>query len=393
MRPVGNDVTGKGHTCRSKCGATADEGASACDWCWTNTSWLSWDYCVYPPMQAFDAQPWKLKTQQIWDQITDPKHVHKSAPDTSVFTTGMQALSESMITTFDDQFEVLPKGRSKVIHAQGAVCKITLDVSADSAYTGILKPGNQSGFLRLGSAVSLNLNPVEKKVAATLGLPPPFPGYGIKFLRSGRRSANWVGLRQAGPGKSYNFFDGPLSNHVNPPDNAVLTAKFQQTSGCINMVGLSDACAYEQDGSAVNKEALNFPFELLFEPTVDVANMFPGTKKSNTKFLTELESIPAGTPLFKVVAFASPADAKAGKSEEIGVISTASNCYRSTWGDAMLFMRHQRMEEDFAAKPEWIAQVDDPKCKASAGPVSKWQCAAPPMPPPELSTGLDLAFA
>jgi hypothetical protein len=96
--------------------------------------------------------------------------------------------------------------------------------------------------------------------------------------------------------------------------------------------------------------------------------------------LAELTSIPVGTALFDVFAFASPKDKKQGVREPVGELRTTSPCYASLFSDSQLFFRHQRMEEDFAATPDWIAQMHEHfpgyVCDATATPVSKWQCGS-----------------
>ena len=41
-------------------------------------------------------------------------------------------------TTFENEWDVMPAGRQKAIHGVGAVCPFTVDVSADSPFTGLL---------------------------------------------------------------------------------------------------------------------------------------------------------------------------------------------------------------------------------------------------------------
>lgn len=187
------------------------------------------------------------------------------------------------------------------------------------------------------------------------------------------RSADWVSLRTIGDDGSYNFFESTFSNHAIPQEALVKLNKFQQASGCIDMVGLSNACTYTQDGKKVaNPE---FPFEVVFEPTGKVR--FSDQKKQNEDLLKELSEMPDGSEILKVYAFASPEDKKQGNSIEIGTVTTTGSCHQSLFGDLDLFFRHQRMEEDFALRPEWIQQMDalgDPACEATVGPVSEWQC-------------------
>ena len=69
---------------------------------------------------------------------------------------------------------------------------------------------------------------------------------GIKFLRSGRGSANFVALNNLDPmpDKQYNFFAVPLYNHIASASSfatKIVGKKFEQASDCITKVGLSDA--------------------------------------------------------------------------------------------------------------------------------------------------------
>ena len=115
------------------------------------------------------------------------------------------------------------------------------------------------------------------------------------------------------------------------------------------------------------------------QPTGNVS--FPNKVITNDQLLKQLSGIPVGSELYEVVAHASPDDKLAGKTTRIGTLSTTGSCHQSLFGDLSLFFRHQRMEEDFAATPEWIAQMaglKDSACDATIGPVSKWQCKAPP---------------
>lgn len=357
----------EGCTCRTQCGANAREDYARCDWCYTENNCGTsgakghWDYCKYSPMQEFEAQHYKEKTEQLWARVTHPSVVDQSAPSHLFAHTLTNVLGLSMITPFDDQWEVLPTGRERIIHAQGVVCQIDLNVHSDSPFTGVLQPGTQSGLMRVGSATSLS-EPV---------LPKIFPGFGIKFLRSGVRSADWVNLRSIGDSGSWNFFESEFSTKVAPAAALVKLNKFQQASGCITMVGLSDACTYTQDGEKVANPV--FPHEIHWEPTGQVR--FPDQKKSNDDLLDELSGIPHGTEIFKVYTYASPNDRKNGNAFELGTLTTSGTCHRSLFGDLDLFFRHQRVEEDFALRPEWIPQMEeDPACVASTGPVSQWQC-------------------
>jgi len=268
-----------------------------------------------------------------------------------------------MITPFDDQWEVLPNGRERLIHSQGVVCQIDFNVDSNSPFTGVMSPGTQHGMIRLGSAASLD-EPL---------LPKIFPGFGIKFLRSGVRSADWVALRTIGDGGSWNFMESQFANHAAPQDALLKLNKFQQASGCIDMVGLSDACTYDQNGHKISDPV--FPFLVEFEPTGKVR--FSDQKKSNADMLQELSSIRRGTDILEAFAYESPRDKARGHKIRLGTVTTSSECVQSLFGDLDLFFRHQRMEEDFALRPDWIQQMrdfGDEVCDATGGPVGQWQC-------------------
>ena len=130
----------------------------------------------------------------------------------------------------------MPAQRVKYIHSIGAVCKFTIDI-IDSPYTGMLKNGKQTGIVRLGSGKT---DISDGKCVA--------PGGGVKFMRTGRPSANFMVLNSLSGGPSYDFFKLTLANHI-PPESGLATAvflkKFKQASKCPGKVGLSDLAKYE----------------------------------------------------------------------------------------------------------------------------------------------------
>lgn len=350
------DNTVDGCKCTSKCSPTVDDGY-ACDWCNVpagcgKSSWVNgqWDYCVYDEMKDWEAQDHKTKMDTIWKDMTAPDVIGKSAPVKDPLSVVHQMVTESMRTTMDMHRDVLPKGRSKVIHAQGVHCKFDLKID-NSPYTGIFSAGTKAGIIRMGSGTSLKQD--------------IFPGIGVKFFRSGVHSANFVALRATGPGGSMDFFNGDISNHVAPPPELQALMKFQQASNCISMVGLSDVCTYDQNGAKATRP--NFPFELLFR-AVDFR--IPESKHTDEELLKELSRIPTGTHLYDVYAKASPK----ATPQKFGELRTTSACVQSLFGDNKLAFKHQRMEADFQQRPQWMPDVSFTACNPSAEDLSKWQC-------------------
>jgi len=344
-------TTNAGCTCVSACGSTLDdfEGAK-CDWCYTDGNCghifgrlQHYDYCKYP-VQGEKGYTWQQKEQTHWGQIV-------ADPESGDYPSIAGIFAESIITSFENNWDYMPQDRRKYIHSQGVVCLMSMQVVA-SGYTGIFKPGTAYGMIRMGSA--LNMGSLEIFPSAVV------PGNGFKFFRTDVHSANWVSLYTLSGQPEYNFFKNNQSNHIPPPGlkEQALAIKFQQASNCITMVGLSDAARYDQDG----KESPNpqFPYQLIFAPSQAAYNYIPEQKMSGDQLLAYMAKIPANTPLFTVYAKPSP------KSAEIifGKITTTSQCTTSKHGDEKLFFKHQRMEDDLKLRPEWVGQMD---AKAECG--------------------------
>lgn len=361
--PLGpsTEHTVEGCECISDCGATPDD-SYACDWCKVpdhcgKSSVFSgqWDYCLYDEQKSYEAQDHKAKMAQIWAEMTAPDVIDKSGPLKDPLSVVTQMVTESMRTTMDMHRDVLPIGRTKVIHAQGVHCQFELNVAAGSGYSGVFSPGVKEGIIRMGSATG---------VTDIAGI---FPGLGIKFLRDGVTSANFVALRSTGPGGSKEFFAKDLTNHGAPPTALQALMKFQQASSCISMVGLSDVCVYDQDGTKASNVV--FPFQIFFEPTGDFRTS-DDPNKTDEQLLHELSTIPLGTHLFDVFTKSTPTAAKV----QLGELRTTTKCVQSIFGDTRLAFKHQRMEADFRLRPEWMPEVHLKACEPKADPVSKWQC-------------------
>ena len=159
-----------------------------------------WDYCQYLASSKPDwvAMDWQVKQDLTWTEIqADPTFGEYHSLD--MFT-------ESVVTSFENQWDVMPAGRVKVIHGIGAVCPFSIDVAADSPYTGVFKPGQVSGLVRMGAAADW-----------TSSLTPGMtPGVGVKIFRTGVASANVVMINSllAIPDDNHDFFAVPLRNHI-----------------------------------------------------------------------------------------------------------------------------------------------------------------------------------
>ena len=281
------------------------------------------------------------KSDQIWAKVTE-----NSKSGSWHFTQTLFVGQNEVFDTKGDEFDCGFTGcRNKTIHSQGNVGKIEWVDMGGHPYTGIFK-GGDSGYVRMSSA-----KPVDAKKHTMT------PGMGVKFLRDGVDSANFVAMYSVDGQDSLNFFEHDWNNHIPDPHDATLIPlelRFKTATDYIQTVGLSDMAMYAQDGT---EESPVFPWALRFVPSGDFA--FPA-ETYDTTFLDYLQTIPEGSTLFNVYAMDQPAEL-GGQEQLIAQMKTKSTMVTSNWGDEHMFFRHQRMDDDLKYKPEWEPYTPNPK--------------------------------
>ena len=349
-------TTPQGCTCTSLCGATIDD-AFTLDWCTTADDcgdWSLihgyWDYCLYLDSSKPDylALDWNAKHDQIWTDIKADSSFGAYHP-TDLFT-------ESVVTTFENQWDILPAGRVKAIHGIGAVCPFTVDIAQDSPFTGVLQPGQVTGMIRMGAGIDF-MDPLSSGF---------LPGAAVKILRTGQSSANVVLFNELNPlpDGNHNFFAMPLKNHVSGDINDIVTIvaseKFCTTGHCITKVGLSHWCTSDQEGNTVENPV--FPFKLTFDLTGEV-NFHEEKPSSMEEFMQQFDDIAVGTNLYTLKGHQNPDDLE---GITLGNVVTTDKCISSKYGDTHLAFKHQWIEDDIALKPEWeAALLDDCFCNGN----------------------------
>ena len=161
-------------------------------------------------------------------------------------------VTQSVKTTFDNEWDVMPAGRKKFSHLNGVVCPFKVEIK-ESPFTGVLKSGTSYGLIRFA---------IPGALTANSGISP---GGGIKFFRSGVSSANLVIANRPLPNNNHDFFSVSLSNHI-PEEiptlqKIIVAPKFCQAQSCLTKVGLSNICTYDQDGNRA--ENVKFPFKVI----------------------------------------------------------------------------------------------------------------------------------
>ena len=126
-----------------------------------------------------------------------------------------------MITTMDNEWDIMPAGRVKFTHRTGAVCKFSLDIK-NSTFSGLFKNGNRIGIIRIGWNW-------DGGIFEESG---PGASAAIKFLRSGVSSGNSVFQRlpEGSIYSTYNLFD-PEVNTLVSHRNGILWAGMEKFHG------------------------------------------------------------------------------------------------------------------------------------------------------------------
>jgi hypothetical protein len=192
------------------------------------------------------------KSDKIWSKITE-----NSKSGSWHFLETLTVGQNEVFDTKGDEFDCGWTGcRNKTIHSVGSVGKVQwVDVGGHS-YTGIFK-GGDTGYVRFSTAA-----PVDTKT------PNMKPGMGVKFLRDGVDSANFVSMFSVDGQDNLNFFGNDWENHIPDPHSKSLIPlelRFKTATEWIQTVGLSDMAEWTQDGSS--ETAPVFPWKMRFQPT------------------------------------------------------------------------------------------------------------------------------
>ncbi len=216
----------------------------------------------------------------------------------------------------------LTEGRVKIFHPFGSVATFEMTIS-EGDYSGILAAGQTVfGVARL-----------------SLGGPGTFkPGIGLKFLVDGVPSVNTHVMHSLdGQGDNQNFFAFPFSHRLPTPESYALQAigeLFKVVKSEPFELPIEHLASVNPDGSTVEPGNVAVPYELIFTPTEDAAQLIQ--EDSTLDFRAELRRIEPGTVLLDVMARAERGD----EPVKIGELKTTSYIVASDRGDRQLFFRH-----------------------------------------------------
>lgn len=343
-------MTKTGCECKSACGASMAVGFAKKDWCWTKnkcgphvgTLFRRYDFCDYSPDKKYESRSAFEKWDSMVEFLGSDNHVSKDFPSQGGI------FGEAVTTTFTNFADVMPSHRVKYIHSIGATAGVKFEAVKGHKYTGLFQ-GADHGLIRLSTA-----KPITKDNIA--------PGFGLKLFRDSMASANLVAMPSITGQSDFDYFKKTFSNHIPNPKGdltfVALATKFKQASSCPLMVGVSDFAGHTSDGIKILEPVS--PFRLDFNVNREAVAPFPNHKYSSEDLQNMfINRIPAGTKLFDVYAHSSSKNwLNKVEPELIGHLTTTTAFYREVNQDEKLFFRHQHMEEDFAAHPEWIHGLD-----------------------------------
>jgi len=291
------------------------------------------------------------KFNKIWEHVNAERSPYGWYSKLSLLKIFFTSMKES----FDVISDNFTSDRKKYIHSVGVVGHTELVTSQDiniNPYTGIFK-GCSHVILRMSCAKQ----PDETKITATGAEDNFTPGFGIKFLRDGIHSGNTVSMYAVNGQTSWNFFKHEFANHIAPAEGLILKAlekKFSTATKWTAFAGLKDIATYDQEGRDFSNN-LKFPYKLIWRPNAELQTRF--SDHWTQDFMTQLESLSAGTNLYSLWVMDSPFS----DPVEIGQLNLVKQFTRSKFGDKDLFFRHGYMDDDFAFHPDWIENFGTPE--------------------------------
>ena len=242
---------------------------------------------------AYLSSSRQAKSDKIWNRV-----IESSTSGSWTHLAGALLVDQAPVfDTVGDELACYWNGcRNKTIHIQGVVSKIEWISSDDHPYTGMFK-GSDAGYIRMSSAKPVV--PFSNSLA---------PGMGVKLLRDGKDSANFVAMYSVDGQDSLNWFANDFTNHIPTPQSASLKpllARFATETELIQTVGLSEMAGTDQYGNSENSNV--FPWSLRFSPTGEFD--FPSTAaERSSSWIDDLKSIPSGSILYKIYAMDKPAE-------------------------------------------------------------------------------------
>ena len=192
--------------------------------------------------RTFNGSKYLKKTAQEKSDMIWEKVIESDESGTWHFAQTLIVDQAPVFKTSGDELEcnIVGMCRHKTIHSVGNVAKIQWIDVGGHPYTGVFDGGADFGYVRFSTAT-----PVDTET------PNMRPGMGVKFLRDGVDSANFVAMFSVDGQDSLNWFAEDWSNHIPDPISPLLRPleqRFSTQTNYIQTMGLSDFAAFNAKG-------------------------------------------------------------------------------------------------------------------------------------------------
>jgi len=210
-------------------------------------------------------------------------------------------------------------------------------------YTGLFRTGCRYGLMRISDVVKTTPEVIKTS-----------PGHGVKCMRDGMSSGNWLAMFSFDGQTSFNFFKNRWTSILREFQNECARQTngkhFAEASDHVGGTSLMEFSKFDEFGN--EEKDFHWPFQLVVEPY----DVYGWTDEFQNDFTDQLSIIPPNTVMFKIFAFDSPPEL-GGEELHIGWVVSRSIQTTSGWGDIMLFFQHHRMEDDIKLRPwyfDWL---------------------------------------
>ena len=313
---------------------------------------------------AFDGLPddyesWTAEDKfDFWDDALAEEaeeNAEKSLSDRSGNFPGIIGKLQFLTTdefspTFERFRDDLPYTHAKRIRSVGGVGLVTWHPSPDPhPYTGLFETGTPYGLIRLSYTS-------ENDESGTT------PGLSLKLFRDGTPASNILAMESLAGQTSGNFFQYDFSNHLAPGTTPLLRyvdRRFSRYSCPSTRTGLSEVAFSTElinnpSPTADEYSNVEFPYRIIFRPNATLTQRYSSYAPEQSLFET-LSTLEVGTKLYDMYAVTGPED---GTELEVhvGHLELTREIQPSVLGDKILFFRHQKVEEDYAMRPQYDVQ-------------------------------------
>jgi len=230
----------------------------------------------------------QTKLNQLWSKLV-PNDDADTEPADFDFVEFPSFFTQRAQVTFCNNSDEIKKNRVKSMHAQGLVAKVRWQPVPNNGFTGIYATGSDTVVMRISETQNL--------YEGASGLTP---SVAFKFLIDGEDSRNIFGMNSFRQGKSWNFFENPLTNRVltreefAEMDESVdeimkdtMFKKMVEANGSPFATAVAIIANRNNDGTSNSKKETEAPYELVFRAPQTIKNRF-SSQRSAQKWYEEI---------------------------------------------------------------------------------------------------------